>query len=136
MVSSHYGGGTGRVRGFPGDLEWRARPRRRGGDSRRAGASRGILSRPRGPSGRPASWDRSFFRDEDVLDAWLEGRSILLTSWRKSGFALQFSFLCPRSLWGRAGLAALGPGVAAAPEAGGVDDKFVCFRRRVSSGLA
>lgn len=41
------------------------------------------------------------------------------------GSLCSFLSSAPGSLWGRAGLAALGPGVAAAPEAGGVDDKFV-----------
>lgn len=41
MVSSLYGEGvegSGRVSGFPGDLEWRARLSRRRGDSQREGA--------------------------------------------------------------------------------------------------
>lgn len=129
-------GGTGRVRGFPGDLERRARPRRRRGESQGAGDSRGIPSRPRAPSGRPASWDRAVFRDEDVLAAWLEGRSVLLAGWRRSGFALQCSFLCPRVPVGASWPCCSGAGSGSGPRGGGCRRSVCLFEEASALGLS
>lgn len=57
----------GELGASPGDLEWRVRLIRRWGDSQREGALSRILSRPSGQS--VTSWNRSFFPDENVLNA-------------------------------------------------------------------